>query len=203
MILIFSRAPRPGAVKRRLIPALGAQGAAELHERMTEVALETAVSAGVAPVQLWCAPSAEHACFQRLRERYAVTLHCQVGADLGARMHHAFTTVLREHAYAILMGSDCPFLTAEDISTAAEWLMTGWDAVIGPALDGGYVLIGLARPAPDLFADMAWGTDAVLAVTRQRLRSMGWRWSELAARPDVDRPADLDRLPRHWCKGRL
>lgn len=101
VILVFSRAPQPGTVKRRLIPALGAKGAAALHERMTTAAIETAVAAGIGPVQLWCTPSPEHAYFKRVRQKYGVALHCQRGVDLGARMHHAFDISLREHRGAI------------------------------------------------------------------------------------------------------
>jgi glycosyltransferase A (GT-A) superfamily protein (DUF2064 family) len=68
------------------------------------------------------------------------------------------------------------------------------DAVIGPAEDGGYVLIGLRRYAPELFKGVSWGTDLVLKETRERLRVLGWQWHELKERWDVDRPEDMKRL---------
>jgi rSAM/selenodomain-associated transferase 1 len=185
-------------VKRRLIPALGAEGAAALHKRMTAAAIETALTAGIGPVQIWCTPSPEHAYFRFLRQKYGVTLCCQTGSDLGARMHHAFSSVLREHGCAILTGSDCPFLMAEDLAAAAQWLRAGSDAVIAPAADGGYVLIALTRPEPYLFLDVPWGTDSVLNITRQRLRRLGWHWSELPVYSDVDRPVDLALLAEEW-----
>lgn len=82
----------------------------------------------------------------------------------------------------------------------ARWLSEGSDVVLGPAADGGYVLIGLTRLAPELFSDMIWGEDSVLAVTRERLRRRRWHWSELPVRADVDRPADLVLLADEWLR---
>jgi glycosyltransferase A (GT-A) superfamily protein (DUF2064 family) len=99
---------------------------------------------------------------------------------------------------AVLIGSDCPGYDGEYIARAFLALsVTGgdYDTVIGPATDGGYVLIGLRRPAQALFADMPWGTDAVLERTRMVLRGLGWRWLELPALADIDRPEDLAAYP--------
>jgi glycosyltransferase A (GT-A) superfamily protein (DUF2064 family) len=95
---------------------------------------------------------------------------------------------------ALIMGSDCISLCPADIREAAAALERGADAVLGPAEDGGYVLLGLARASPALFNGIAWGGDRVLVDTRTRLRQLGWRWHELPVRWDVDRPEDLARL---------
>ena len=95
----------------------------------------------------------------------------------------------------ILIGSDCPALTAADVRRAAR-LLRGCDAVIAPAEDGGYPLIGLARSSPAVFAGVAWSTASVLEQTRERLAGLGWRWRELRTVWDVDRPEDLARLER-------
>ena len=109
---------------------------------------------------------------------------------MGAAMRH----LLERHPFALLAGSDCPALGAAAFRQAAEWLDGGADAVLAPALDGGYVLIGLRRIEPSLFAGMAWGTDRVLAETRRRFGALGWEWRETEALPDIDRPEDLVHL---------
>ena len=116
--------------------------------------------------------------------------------DLGARMHRAFKRVLQEHEAAILIGSDCPALRPADLRAAARALRAGADAVLAPAEDGGYSLIGLRRVSRRLFDGIAWGGPQVMAQTRRRLRALGWRWRELRTLWDVDRPEDVARLRR-------
>ncbi|MDO9371980.1 MAG: DUF2064 domain-containing protein, partial [Gammaproteobacteria bacterium] len=93
---------------------------------------------------------------------------------------------------AIIIGSDCPLLTALDLKAALTALSDDFDAVLGPAQDGGYVLIGLHHTSPALFANVPWGTSRVLALTRERLKQLQWRAHELSAHWDVDRPEDLE-----------
>jgi len=194
-IMVFAKAPVPGAVKTRLIPQLGAQGAAHLHEELAQRSLGTALNAALCPVQLWCSPSVQHEFFTRCRQRYALlTLACQHGPDLGARMAQAFTQTLAHCRYAVVIGTDCPALAAADLRAALSALQEGYDAVLGPAQDGGYVLLGLRRFDATLFEDIAWGGDKVAELTRAHLRALGWRWHELATQWDVDRPEDLARL---------
>lgn len=192
-ILVFAKAPLAGSVKTRLVPALGARGAAALHARMVRHTLRTACAARVGPVELWCSPSVEHPFFGRCAADFGVTLAAQQGPDLGARMEHALARALMR-GYAIAIGSDCPALTVADLHDAAAALRDGARAAIAPAEDGGYVLIGLRRHEPRLFAGIDWGNAAVMAQTRARLAEMGWTWRELAPRWDVDRPEDLARL---------
>ena len=193
-ILVFARAPEPGRTKRRLTPVLGDEGAANLHERMIRTTVAVAGSAAIGPVQLWCTPSTDHIVFRCLKTEFAVSLHRQSGADLGQRMLSAFEYTLASYPGAVLVGTDCPSLRAADMAEAAGQLRKGTGAVFVPAIDGGYVLVGLSRPAPELFADVPWGTGGVMAATRDRLRKLGWKWRELAARRDIDRPEDLVEL---------
>jgi rSAM/selenodomain-associated transferase 1 len=192
-LLVFAKAPVPGQVKTRLVPTLGARGAAELYERLTLHALATALKSGVGPVDLWCTPSTEHPFFKRCAKDLQVTLHRQVEGTLGWRMAHAIQTTLERTAPAILIGTDCPSLTQDDLIEAATFLQD-FDAVITPTEDGGYVLIGLRRASIILFDGIAWGTKEVLQETRRRLRTLGWQWQELPERWDVDRPEDVERL---------
>jgi hypothetical protein len=111
-------------------------------------------------------------------------------------MVYALRKTLKKTSHALLIGTDCPSLTRDDLREAAEGLRRGIDAVIGPAEDGGYVLIGLRRCAPELFTGISWGTGSVLHQTRLRLRDLGWKWNELSERWDVDRPEDVERLKR-------
>ena len=101
---------------------------------------------------------------------------------------------LAEHAHVLLIGADCPALTARHLCQARQALLGGADAVLAPAEDGGYVLMGLSRFDARLFEDIAWGSDGVLQETRARLRALGWRWRELETLWDVDRPEDYERL---------
>jgi uncharacterized protein len=190
-VIVFARAPVPGRAKTRLIPALGAEGAAALAARLTEHSLSAATRARVGPVELWCAPDVSHPFFVRCAQRYGVALRSQGRGDLGRRMHRA----LAASTPAILIGSDLPGMTPAYLRAAARALRRS-DVVVGPAGDGGYGLIGLRAPQPSLFAGVSWGAPAVLAQTRRRIGRAGLRARELATLYDVDRPADLNRLPR-------
>ena len=193
-IAVFSRAPVPGCAKRRLIPALGEEGAADLQRRMTDRAVAAAVAARTGRVSLWCTPDCGHPSFRGLRLRYPIRLRMQEGRDLGERMGAAMRHMLARRSCALLAGSDCPGLGAGEFRRAAGWLEAGADAVLAPALDGGYVLIGLRRYEASLFAGMDWGTERVLSETRRRLRELGWGWRETEPLPDIDRPSDLVHL---------
>lgn len=191
MIIVFAKAPLPGEAKTRLIPRLGAWRAARLQLRLTRHALAVAQAARCGPVELHLAR--RHSLFKRAR--------LQRGGDLGARMAHAFCRARRA---AILIGADCPSLEPTDIRKAMRYLRGGYDAVIAPAEDGGYALIGLRRLLPELFHGIEWGSERVYAQTARRLAR--YRWRALRTVWDVDRPADLERLralrvPSAWRQG--
>ena len=195
-LVVFAKAPVPGRVKTRLAPLLGEHGAARLQARMIESTLRVAREAGFARVELHCAPDARHPLFKKLARRESLTLRAQARGDLGARMRRAFERTLRTARIVVLIGTDCPVLRAEDLRAAARALQGGADAVLAPAEDGGYALIGLRRASPRLFSRIEWGGDSVSADTRCRLRELGWRWRELRTVWDVDRPEDYRRLAR-------
>ena len=193
-VLVFAKAPDPGAVKTRLVPALGVGGAAVLAARFARRTLDTATRAAVGPVLLMCAPDTVHPFFDVCRQRHAIRLAPQGDGDLGERMHRAFSMILAESAAAILVGTDTPDLHADDLSEAAHALQDGADVVLGPAEDGGYWLIGLRSPVRALFEAVPWSTDSVLRITRERIAALGLRLHELAVRADIDRPEDLALL---------
>jgi uncharacterized protein len=195
-LIVFARAPEPGRVKTRLVPLLGAQGAARLHARLAEQTLATALAAGFEQVDLYGSPGIDHAFFRKNQKRFGVDLRSQGRGDLGDRMYRAFERALRSRAFVVLIGSDCPVLRPADLRAAASALQAGADAVLSPAEDGGYALIGLRRVSRRLFDGIAWSTPQVLAQTRRRLSRLRWRWKELRTVWDVDRPEDVARLKK-------
>ncbi len=193
-IIVFAKTPEPGKVKTRLIPTLGEVGANQLHQQLTRHVLQTASGAELCPVELWCAPDSGHEFFRQCQDAFSVSLHRQQGENLGQRMGHALATALQQSQQVLIIGADCPALTVQDLHEALSVLASGQDAVVSPAEDGGYVLLGLSRFDPALFTGIDWGTAEVMAQQRARLKALGWRWRELAQRWDVDRPEDLPRL---------
>jgi len=191
-VAVFAKAPVAGSVKTRLAPLLGEEGAAALHAGLVKRALCTAVGSGVGAVELWCSPDARHPFFESCAAQFRVALKEQSGADLGARMRNAFEASHAQGEPLLLIGSDCPVLGGPTLRSAAAALASS-DAVFVPAEDGGYVLVGLARPAPCIFEGIGWGSGAVMMQTRARLAVEGVRWEELATHWDLDRPEDYAR----------
>ena len=191
--MLFAKAPVAGAVKTRLIPVLGAERAARLHERLMLRALETLIKADVGPVEICCAPDTSHAFFADCRRRFGVALMRQCEGDLGERMRDAFDVALLTAPCALIVGADCPSITVDDVRDAATQLARH-DAVLIPADDGGYVLIGARGTHPNMFDGIDWGEATVLAAQRDQFCALGWCWHEGAIRWDVDRPEDLARL---------
>lgn len=193
-LLVFAKAPRPGAVKTRLVPLIGERRAAALHARLIEHTLEVAREAAIGPLELHGAPAADPflaAC----AKRFGATLVEQCAGDLGTRMHHALgNAVSRGATHAILIGSDCPPLASRHLREAQQALAGAVDAVFAPTEDGGYALIGVRRPDARLFHGVNWSTPAVMLETRARLTALAWRWTELETLWDVDRPPDYERL---------
>lgn len=190
-VAIMAKAPVAGLAKTRLIPVLGATGAARLQRRLTLQILHTAQQANVGPVTLFCAPDPHHRFFRALHARTGVRCTAQHPGDLGQRMHAA---VQAAAGPVLVVGTDCPALTPADLQAAAQHLRDGHDAVLQPAEDGGYVLIGLRAPCWPVFDGVAWSTAQVLAQTRVRLAAQGLHWLEAPTLWDVDVPADLPRL---------
>lgn len=190
-IAVMAKAPIAGYAKTRLIPLLGAGGAARLHRQLTLRTLATARAAGLGPVTLWCAPDTGHRFFCAARMKFAIQLRAQTGDELGARMAHIFAA--RGGGPLLLIGSDCPALDSAHLRAAACALHQGNDASFVTTEDGGYFLVGLRKPVPELFIDIDWSTERVMVQTRQRLSALGLRWQEVAMLWDVDRPEDLPR----------
>jgi uncharacterized protein len=198
-VVVFAKAPIPGQVKTRLCPPLTPDEAATLHGSFILDTLER-TKAAVAKLRLSfdrylaCAPSSTLVFFQIMEERQGVTLIDQVGEDLGARMGHTVESLLAKgYQRVIIIGTDIPSLPLDHYKQALT-LLDSHDLVLGPALDGGYYLIGLKRLVPELFTGIPWSTELVLAATQAIAAKLGLTTALLPAWRDVDTIADVQAL---------
>jgi rSAM/selenodomain-associated transferase 1 len=206
-LIIFTRYPVPGNTKTRMIPALGEQGAADLHSRMTEYTLlnllilcrdnfleiEIYYSGGDrSKMQSWLAPVISSFSVNHPNLTInPIAYHAQVGEDLGKRMQGAFEDSFKHKIEkVIIIGTDCPDLS-QDLIEDAFLALNSHDVVLGPASDGGYYLIGLSQFFPMLFTQIDWGSDRVLAQTKSITKQEKLSVYDLPVLTDVDRPDDL------------
>jgi len=194
--LQFAKAPEAGKVKTRMASCLNADQCAELHSALVAQVFQNLRQAQLCPQQLWVTDGPGHPFFQMLIEGESVSIQRQVDGDLGGRLAAATRQVLEQPAVSgiLLVGSDCPAMDRKYLLSAIDALVSGQDAVIGPASDGGYVLLGLSRYEPSLFDNIDWGTARVAEQTRLAMDRLDWRYVELEVLPDIDRPEDLQRL---------
>ncbi len=167
------------------------------------MALRTALVSRCGKVELHAAPQRRGRFFSYCSKRFGVRVEEQKGSDLGERMQHAIATGLRRHRAVLLMGSDCPELRPCDLRRAARLLRGACDAVLAPAEDGGYALVGLRKARADVFSRIDWGKPSVYRETLSRLERSGLRWRALRTVWDVDRPEDLARLGRLLLRAKL
>jgi uncharacterized protein len=191
-VVVFARYPEPGFAKTRLIPVLGREGAAELHRKMTERTLSRVRSlARIRGVSL----EVRYVGGDRTKMMgwlgSDLTFRRQRGANLGSRMAGAFRQAFKDGAKrVVIIGTDCPAITTRLLKDALDSLYRH-ELVVGPAVDGGYYLIGLRRVIPDLFQAVKWGTNEVLAETMRRAAKFGVTAAVLPTEGDVDCPEDL------------
>ncbi|NEN88691.1 MAG: glycosyltransferase [Okeania sp. SIO3H1] len=193
-LIIFTRYPEPGKTKTRLIPALGAEGAANLQRQMTETTVKKAnklfdfislsvevrfVGGDLQLIKNWLGSDLKY--------------QEQGIGDLGERMARGFQSAFnRGMKSVVIIGIDCPSLTPEIILQAFTKL-TKSDVIIGPATDGGYYLIGLRKLTPELFQGINWGTSEVLSKTVAIAQSLKLVIDYLPKLSDIDRPEDLEK----------
>ena len=194
-LIIFAKAPIAGRVKTRLQPRYSAQDAAHLQEYFILKTVEMVSNLKDIDIELRCAPDDSHPVFQRCYHDQQIETKSQLGIDLGERMKNALAEALTEHSQAVVIGTDCPDITPAYLNEAFSRLENGADAVIGPATDGGYVLLGLRRFSPLVFENVRWGTDQVLPVTQNNLFQLNWKWDVLTTLRDIDTPDDLVHYP--------
>lgn len=190
-IVIFSKAPIPGFAKTRLIPVLGADGAAQLARRMLEDTIAVAIAARVGPVELCVTPASTDPAWQQFSFPEALRITDQGGGDLGARMARAAQRLIDCGGRVLLIGTDCINMTAELLREAASAL-DRVDAVLYPAEDGGYVLLGLRRFDAHLFTNIAWSTAEVCSTTLECIQRLNWSLQVGRTLRDLDEPEDLE-----------
>jgi rSAM/selenodomain-associated transferase 1 len=186
-VVVMAKYPSPGSVKTRLAAQLGAAAACRLYTAFVGDLAERLAIAGLPVCWAIWPPGAPF-------ETLVPGQRCiaQVGRDLGERLEAAMRACLGEAALPVIaVGADAPHLEPDRLSEAAEALAGQADLVLGPAADGGYYLIGLRAPCPELFRGIAWGSSTVLDATLARARAAGLRVHLLAPTFDVD---DVDGL---------
>ncbi len=204
-LLIFTRFPVPGQTKTRLIPALGEEGAADLQRHLTEHMVQLAQQFKlIHPIAVTIVYTGGTAAQMQQWLGADLDYSPQRSGNLGDRLEQAFQAAFDQGSNkVIVIGIDCPFITVELLKTAFDAL-NSHDVVIGPALDGGYYLLGLNAPNPSYFQNIDWSTAQVYSQTLAKIQQNGDRYSSLPPLPDIDRPLDLDLLKTqfpHWLKG--
>lgn len=190
LLVQFARAPVEGKVKTRMMPWLSASQACELHRELVLWTCETLLASGLGEVELAVAGDASDPIFEQCCAMGPVRFSRQRGSDLGERMYEAIRCGLQGHSKVLLVGSDCPEIDRSYLVRAVSALDKA-PVVLGPAHDGGYVLIGARDIRRQLFQGIEWGSERVYAQTARIMRSEAMAWVELPALGDIDRPADL------------
>jgi rSAM/selenodomain-associated transferase 1 len=190
LLIQFARAPEEGRVKTRMMPYLSASAACELHCELTLWTCRQLLDSGLGEVELSVAGDAAHPLFRRCQALGVARVSQQRGVDLGEKMYNAIRGGLQQHTSVILVGSDCPGIDGDYLRQAVAALH-GSPVVLGPAADGGYVLIGARKIEAGVFQSIPWGGDQVYARTQTALKRTGLPWTELPTLSDIDRPEDL------------
>jgi len=190
-VIIFAKAPIPGTVKTRLSPPLTPDEAATLHGTLVLDAIERAKGLPGVALYIAGAPDIAHPFFKVLEGRYGARLLPQKGDDLGTRMSGAMQKAFElGHRRVILAGTDLPTFTRSHLTQAINHLNTH-DVVLGPTIDGGYYLIGVRAPVPELFQGIAWSTAGVLEETKKTAAAKGLSVALLPPCRDLDTVEDL------------
>ena len=191
-LIIFAKSPVPGSVKTRLCPPLTPDEAATLHGSLVLDTLEQTRKLQGFDRFLACAPSTQHPFFQAVGARQHIELWEQIpDEDLGKRMEQAFCTAFeRQYTFTVMIGSDLPTIDGEVIQQALRAL-SAHDVAVGPSQDGGYYLIGLKTPAPQLFSEIPWSTNQVTPLTKQKAERHGYSLKFLPQQRDLDTVEDL------------
>lgn len=190
LLIVFAKTPVKAQCKTRLIPLLGESGATEFYKDLLQHCLYTVSQLDNTHIALYATPHTQNPLLQQLATHYNASLQPQQGSDLGERMHHAIQQGLKDYQRVVLIGSDCPGITGEYIEQAFAELEHN-ELVIGPATDGGYVLIGGQRISPEIFANTRWSSEQVLEQCLRNIRDAGYSHQCLAPQQDIDTPEDF------------
>jgi uncharacterized protein len=189
-LIIFIKEPIVGQCKTRLIPLLGEQGATDFYKRLASHSVQTALQLNNIDIALYTYPDTQHPFIQKLVTDDCTSIHNQQGRDLGERMYNALKTSLNKYSHCVLIGSDCPVITTDYIGQAFKALESH-TVTLGPATDGGYVLIGCTQISPGIFANTEWSSPTVLQQCLANIRHLNYSHHLLAELWDIDTPNDF------------
>jgi len=189
-LVIFIKAPIIGQCKTRLIPLLGEQAATEFYKHLASHCVNTANQLSDIDIALYTYPDTRHSFIQQLNNSNSTSLHSQQGNNLGERMYNAINTSLKTYSQCVLIGSDCPGITADYIEQAFSAL-DSHSITLGPATDGGYVLIGSKKISPEIFANTQWSSHTVLQQCLKNINQLNYSHVILPELWDIDTPHDF------------
>lgn len=193
VILVYAKAPVEGKVNTRLIDDIGVQAATKLQFDLIHHRLAMLAEANLCGVRLMCAPDQQHETFLLCKKQYPITLHKQIGDDLGARMFNGVVDALQQYKYCIVIGTDAPALDVQKIKQAIDVLHNGTEVVFVPAEDGGYVLVAMRQAYQFLFENISWGSAQVMQQSSDGLDENNVSYKVLAHCWDVDELEDYQR----------
>lgn len=193
-ILIFTKPPIPYQVKTRLLPALDAESAAHIAATLFTYTLATTLTMSHCDIRLYIADNILHPFFTPYHQYPHISYHLQRGQHLGDRLKQAVTETFLIYDRVLIIGTDCPIMTADYLSLARKSLRDQADIVLGPADDGGYVLLAMNSAYLSLFDNIPWSTNAVFSETIERVNALNHPYHQLPTLWDIDTPADLDKF---------
>lgn len=189
-ILVFAKAPIAGMVKTRLIPDIGENAAAAFYCDMASTVIDRIAKSQLCPADIYCYPDTTHRFFKDKALKNKMELVSQSGNDLGERMLNAINVSSHQSSNIILVGTDCLEYTDEYFELAIKYLECH-DVVVGPATDGGFVLIGMKNLVPGIFKDVVWGDEHVMKTTENNLKRLNQSYKLLTPLNDVDTLEDM------------
>ncbi len=191
-LIIFIKSPVPGQCKTRLIPFLSAENACDFYQQMVLTCINKLKTLSSTDIALYVYPDTSHPFIKSISKQNHFSVYPQQGDNLGERMYHAMQTSLKTYQQCVLIGTDCPIMDTIYINKAFNTLKQH-DIVIGPAEDGGYVLIGARKISECIFNNIDWGSAAVLQQSLQQMKNTDFSITQLNALWDIDEPADYLR----------
>lgn len=191
-LVIFAKAPVLGQVKSRIAVETGEEKALSIYKQLLQHVFEQLSNvSGFETCSYSNQP--EHEFFEVYKSS-GIKFHQQIGNDLGQRMYNALEEEINDSSSVVLIGSDCPRINKAVIKEAFQKLSSGYQGVIAPAEDGGYVLIGFSGDIPkQIFEDIEWGAESVFQQTRQKITKLNLKLCQLATLADIDTYADYQK----------
>lgn len=196
ILICFCKHPEPGLVKSRLAKKIGPTQACIIYKKVFEQTLITLKETNICS-HLYCFPNIHHDVLQQYSNKYDMPLARQADGNLGAKMFLAIRDHINIETSVVLIGTDCPEINANYLLQAFECLNSGYDIVLGPALDGGYALIGANKIDESIFNNVEWSTSGVLKQTIENISKLGWKHKCLTTVRDIDTIEDYEYFSSH------